>query len=291
MRNRNLITALMAGGLALAATQMTAQGTVEALPPQGDPQLGHHSQSSKEATAAGAPSAASELKASSIIGLLVRNESGERLGKASDLIVSMTSQSVPFAIVEYGGALGIGATRVAVPLSNLKLANEPRELILTATKEQFQSASAVPTGGWAAVASEDWLKTVDRFYGQPTIADQSRFERQEANGLAEGRESVRTPSEQKGATGLQDQRNAISPGSTNLITTLSDDYVLSKVKGVINQDEGSAASNIKVTVKNGVVTVKGKIANDAQKKMLVNQIKGLPGVDRVDDNGLGVSAK
>ena len=220
MRNRNLITALVAGGLALATTNLTAQGTEETLPAKGAPQLGQQNQTSKATAPAGAFNGASDLKASSIIGLAVRNESGERLGKAEDLIVSMASHSVPFAIVEYGGALGIGVTRIAVPLSDLKLASEPRELILTATREQFQSASAVPTGGWAAVAGEDWLKNVDRFYGQPSMTDESRYERQAATGLAEGREPVRNAVEQKGAIGLQDQPAATSPVATNLIGTL-----------------------------------------------------------------------
>ena len=283
MRNRNLIIALWASGVALAAMNLTAQSTDEASPGQSQPQLGQPGQSSTEATAAGATFGAADLKASSIIGLAVRNEADERLGRVQDLIVCMTSHSVPFAIVGYGGTLGIGQTRVAVPLADLQWSDITKELILTATKEQFQSASAVPTGGYAAVAGEDWVKSVDRFYGQPSMTSPSRYERQEATGMTEGREPVRTPAEQKVATGLQNQPPAATPGITNAVTQITDNYVMDKVNGVIRQDMGARAGGISVTIKNGVVTLQGKVASDSQKQELNNQIKAVPGVERVDD--------
>jgi osmotically-inducible protein OsmY len=280
MRNGNLIIGLVAGGVALAATNLTAQSGYGSSPAKSQPQLGQPGQSSIDVTPAGATFGASDLKASSIIGLAVRNESDERLGKVQDLIVCLKSHSVPFAIVGYGGTLGIGQTRVAVPLTDLQWSDETKELILTATKEQFQSASAVPTGGYVAVAGEDWAKSVDRFYGQPSMTSESRYERQEATGMTEGREPVRTPAEQKGATSLQNQ----PPGATtNADTAITDDYVMDKVNGVIRQDMGARADGISVTIKNGVATLQGKVASEAQKQEIENQVKAVPGVDRVDD--------
>src|ERR1035437_1578222 len=151
MRNRDMIIALLAGGLTLATTNLTAQSTDQTSPDKNTPGMGDSSQHYKAAQPAGATSGASDLKASSIIGLVVRNDSGERLGKVEDLIVRFDSHTVPFAIVAYGGALGIGDTRVAVPLTDRKWSSEPRELTLSATKQQFESASTTPTGAWLAV--------------------------------------------------------------------------------------------------------------------------------------------
>lgn len=279
MRSRNLITALVAGGLALATTNLTAQGTDELLLPQ----PGSAGQNSNVADLPDPPAGASDLKASSIIGLAVRNETGVRLGKVQDLIISMASHSAPFAIVEYGGTLGIGATRVAVPLADLKWSSESKELILTATKGEFESASPGPTSGWMAVADEDWVKNVDRFYGQPSMTSQSRYERQETTGMAEGREPVRNPVEPKGSTGLLDQQPGITSGTTNMAATPMDEYVRGKVNSVIRQDMGAGADGIQATVKNGIVTLQGKVGSEAQKQELENQIKAVPGVDGVDD--------
>ncbi len=281
MPDKNLIIALLAGGLALATTNLRAQAATAASPAMDPPEIGQQSQHSNAAQPA---SAASDLKASSIIGLAVRNESGERLGKVEDLIVRFTSQSVPFAIVEYGGALGIGGTRVAVPLTDLKWSSEAKELTLSATKEQFESASTTPSGAWAAIASEDCMKNVARFYGQPSINGQSRYERQEAAGMSEGREAVRNPAEQKGASGLLDPQPAANPADTNTLGTLTHDYVVDKVNAVIRQNLGANAGDIQVTVKNGKVTLAGKAASEAQKQAIENQIKAVAGVDQVENH-------
>ena len=283
MRNRNFIYALVAGGLALATTNLTAQGTEEPLPVKSQSQatITQQGQLPKEGTLVGA-SYSTCLKASSIIGMAVHDQSGERLGKVDDLVVNLSSQAAPFAIIEYGGALGIGVTRVAVPLTELKWSSEPKQLTFAATKEQFQSASVAPTGGWTAVAGEDWAKNIDRFYGQPVTTEQSRFERQEATGAGEGREPVRTPAEpNKGSTRLLNQPPGLSPGITNTLST--DDYVTEKVNGVVRQNMGDRADNIQVTIKNGRVTLKGKAASQEQRQTIENQIKAVPGVDRVDN--------
>jgi len=279
MRNGKLITALVAGVLALATTNLTAQAGDEPMTAQSQSPLGHQSQYSKGATPAGANFAASDLKASTLIGLPVRNETGERLGRVQDLIISMSSHSVPIAIVEYGGALGIGETHVAVPLSDLKWSNDTKDLTLTTTKEQFEAASTIPTGGWSALAGADCLKNVDRFYGQLSRTGESRYERQEATGMAEGRESVRNPGESKGATELMNES-----GTTNKFGTMTHDYVADKVNAVVRKNMGANADDIQVSVKNGIVTLKGKTANDAQRQAIVNQVKAVPGVNQVEDH-------
>jgi sporulation protein YlmC with PRC-barrel domain len=283
MRNNKMIFALVAGGLALASTNVTAQATEEGLPPTRQPQFGQLGQYSKPAEPAHSSAAASNLKASTIIGLPVRNDSGEALGKVQDLVVNLQTHSTPFAIVEYGGTLGIGQTRVAVPLTDFKWSSAPRELIVTATKAQFDTASSTPTGRWMAFASEDWTKTVDRFYGQPSAATASRYERQETSGMGEGREPVRNAAEQKGASQLLDQPPAISPGAENMLAKPADEDVATKVNGLIRQNVGDKADAIQVTIAQGVVTLSGKVASDAQKKVIETQIKALPGVDRVEN--------
>jgi hypothetical protein len=278
-----MITALAAGALALATTNLRAQSTEEAIPGKNSPQSGSLGQATKATERAGAPAESSDLKASSVIGLLVRNDTGVRLGKVEDLIVSMSSHTVPFAIIEYGGTLGIGQTRVAVPLTDLKWSNEPRQLILKASKEEFESATMTPTGGWVAVAGEDWLRNVDRYYGQPSLIGHSRYERQEAAGTTEGRETVRDPMERKGAADLLSPQLDAIPEGTNMVAPIPGDYVMDKVNSVVHQGLGAHAGDIQVTITNGVVTLRGKVASEAQKQELENQIKALPGVDQVDN--------
>ena len=89
-----MFTTLVAGALALATTNLTAQATDEALPPQ----PGYQGQAPKAKERASPLTEPLDLKASSIIGLLVRNETGVRLGKVQDLIVSMCIPKKPIII-------------------------------------------------------------------------------------------------------------------------------------------------------------------------------------------------
>ena len=45
-----------------------------------------------------------------------------------------------------------------------------------------------------------------------------------------------------------------------------------------------AARNVQVTLKEGLVTLKGKVPSDAQRKLVENQIKVIGGVDRVQND-------
>jgi len=282
MQNRNLITAFVAGVLALATTNLTAQGTSEVLPAPNQPQSGHPGLDPKPGQPVVTPAVASNLKVRSIVGLPVRNESGERLGKIQDLIVNLESHSAPVAIVEYGGTLGVGGTRVAVPLTDLKWSSEPKQLTLTATREQFESASFSPTGGWMAFAGEEWLKNVDRFYGQPSTTGQSRYERQEATGLTGGREPIRNPAKEESVNSPPDEPSGANPAAQNMAAPLADD-IMGRINDVIRQQTGDGARDIQVTLKDGIVTLSGKIASDAQKRIIEDQIKALGGVDAVEN--------
>jgi hypothetical protein len=288
MRNRNLITVLVTGGLALAAANLTARGGAEdplQTPATLQPSLESHAskEASKEALLAAVPAAGSNLKASSIIGLQVRNDSGDRLGKVQDIIVNLESHSAPFAIVEFGGTLGIGATHVAVPLTDLKWSSDPKQLLLMATKDEFQSASSAPTGAWMMVSGEEWTRSVDKFYGQPSTTDRSRYERQETTGIIQGREPVRNPTEAKSANELLNPTPGTVPEEKNLAKPTDDDLT-AKVNGLVREDVGQDADNIQVSIENGVVTLKGKVSSAAQKQALETKIKALPGVTRIEDN-------
>jgi osmotically-inducible protein OsmY len=289
MKNRSWITALVAGGLALTAANLTAQAADDTVPKPDQRQVTHENQPPKVTqpyTTTALP-VGENMKASTLIGMHIRNDAGDKLGKLQDIIVNLESHSAPFAIVEYGGALGIGVTHIAVPLSSFKYTSEPKQLILSATKEEFQAASATPTGGWMIASGEEWAKNVDKYYGQPASMDRSRFERQEATDVFKGREAVRNPTEvrnpaEKSASELLNPTPGTVPEQQNLNRSTDEDLT-SRVTGLVRTDAGQDADNIQVSIKDGVVTLNGK-ASASQKQSLESKIRGLPGVTRVENN-------
>jgi sporulation protein YlmC with PRC-barrel domain len=67
----------------------------------------------------------------------VRNDKGEKIGKTEDFIVK-SDGTVTFAIIDVGGFLGIGAHRVAIPVSQIS-AVKPHVVVPGATKEALKS--------------------------------------------------------------------------------------------------------------------------------------------------------
>jgi sporulation protein YlmC with PRC-barrel domain len=67
----------------------------------------------------------------------VWNDKGEKIGKTEDFIVKADG-TVTFAIIDVGGFLGIGAHRVAIPVSQIS-AVKPHVVVPGASKEALKS--------------------------------------------------------------------------------------------------------------------------------------------------------
>jgi len=257
-KQQRLAAALLIVGLALTTSSVRAQ---QNQPNRPDAPYGQTKARSKQ-TGQG------QLKASQIIGMSVKNYQDEDLGQVQDLIVDFDSYSVPCAIIAHGGALGIGRTKTAVPMSAFQCSStESKTLMLSATKEQLQAASKTPTGDWAKVSDAEWTKTVDGFYGHPFRT--GRFERQPLDGTSDQRLPVREPTEQKGAELL------IKPNDTTL-----NQQVRATIEGEVRPE---IAQNVQVTVENGVVFLSGQVENQTAKQNIDAKIAALPGVQRVEN--------
>jgi len=100
--------------------------------------------------------------ASEIVGTQVKNPQGEVLGKIDDLVFDDEGQ-ISFAILGYGGFLGIGQNLVAVPITSLSYTEEPRQFLFDITKEGIQSA---PLFSKKALDDPSWADMSYRYFGQ-----------------------------------------------------------------------------------------------------------------------------
>ena len=299
MKKKSIVAGMLACSL-IVGTGQAAKGTADpaAAPAPADPT--HPNQPTQTAKDPGQSQMAPEqsyLGFTHLIGREVRNDTGERLGIVDDLIINLDSHTTPFAIIRYGGTLGMGGTRVAVPLKELKWSGETKAFSLAATKEQFQSAMPAPTGGWAAAGSQEWASKVDRFYGDPGKSDLSQTGRSSITEGSDVREFVREAAPPRPATVPEAQPPTVDPGA-NQPPTLdpavkvaplapAEGDLSARVTKLINRQAGAGTSgDVQATVENGVVTLKGKVATAAQKQDLETQIKALSGVAQVIDDQL-----
>ena len=105
-------------------------------------------------------------KASEIIGMTVKNNQGEKLGKVEDLAVDVESGRIVQVILSIGGFIGVGDTLTAVPPGALHHDVSEKVLRLDADQEKLKAAPKFEMSKWAEDCDCDHLTEVYRHYGQ-----------------------------------------------------------------------------------------------------------------------------
>ncbi|MEY2439699.1 MAG: hypothetical protein QOI34_1084, partial [Verrucomicrobiota bacterium] len=102
------------------------------------------------------------VQASEIKGTHVRNLQNQDLGEIEEVLIEPDSGHVRFVILEVGGFLGIGATRVAVPWMAFHISKEGNKpkWILDATKERLEKAPKVQGNGYDRLYTQEDAKPV-----------------------------------------------------------------------------------------------------------------------------------
>ena len=88
-------------------------------------------------TAAGHTAA---IRAKKVSGTTVSDPSGNKIGQVEDMILDKLSNNIMFAVVSFGGFLGISEKYHPVPWSSLKYDKNEDSYIVDFTKEQLEAA-------------------------------------------------------------------------------------------------------------------------------------------------------
>lgn len=105
-------------------------------------------------------------RVSAIKGADVKNNSGENLGDIQDLVLNAHDGQVRYAVLSFGGILGIGDKLFAIPMSSLQTDSAKKEFILNVPKEQLKKAPGFNSKDWPDFADTQFLSTIDRYYGE-----------------------------------------------------------------------------------------------------------------------------
>jgi sporulation protein YlmC with PRC-barrel domain len=97
-------------------------------------------------------------------GTTVYNSAGEKLGTIDDLMIDKISGQVRYAVMEFGGFLGIGTDRYPVPWNMLKYDTSQDGYVVPLEKSQLEGA---PRYGDDNVPDYDdtYRTSVDKYYG------------------------------------------------------------------------------------------------------------------------------
>jgi sporulation protein YlmC with PRC-barrel domain len=92
------------------------------------------------------------IRAKKVIGTNVKNAAGEKIGQVEDVVLDKLSNNIMFAIVGFGGFLGVGEKYHPVPWSSLNYDESEGGYVVNFTKEQLKAA---PSDSLEALTRED----------------------------------------------------------------------------------------------------------------------------------------
>jgi hypothetical protein len=105
------------------------------------------------------------MGATVVVGDRVVNGRGERLGRIAELMVDMGSGRIAYAVLSFGGVLGVGDKLFAVPWSALRLDPDGRQFIFEVEKEKLERAPGFDKDHWPSSADARWAAEVHSHYG------------------------------------------------------------------------------------------------------------------------------
>ena len=105
------------------------------------------------------------MGADTLIGNDVYSQNEEDLGDIKEIMLDTSTGKVSYAVLSYGGFLGMGEKLFAVPWEALKLDTENKRFVLNVDSEKLESAPGFDKDNWPNMADEKWADSIHSFYG------------------------------------------------------------------------------------------------------------------------------
>ena len=105
------------------------------------------------------------MGADTLIGDSVVNAQEENLGDIKEIMIDMRSGQVAYAVLSFGGFLGVGEKLFAVPWQALQLDTVNKRFMLNIDKSRLQKAPGFDPSAWPDMSDVGWSNQIHSFYG------------------------------------------------------------------------------------------------------------------------------
>jgi sporulation protein YlmC with PRC-barrel domain len=104
------------------------------------------------------------IAASMVNGTTVYDPDGTRIGSIEDIMIDKMSGTARFAVLSFGGFLGIGDQHYPLPWTSLKYDVGLGGYVVNVSREQLQHAPAYPATETPRWEDRNWGSAVDEYY-------------------------------------------------------------------------------------------------------------------------------
>ena len=105
------------------------------------------------------------MRSSTLFSYRVKSPQGEDLGKIEEIMIDMELKRIAYAVLSFGGFLGLGDKWVPVPWDALMLKPDEKVLILNIDKEKLQKAPNFDRATLPELANRQWGAVIHTYYG------------------------------------------------------------------------------------------------------------------------------
>ena len=95
----------------------------------------------------------------------MRNLKGDDLGKIHELMIDVATGRIAYAVLVYGGFLGMGDKLSAIPWEALMKRSDERQFVLDLDEETLKTAPGFDRDHYPTTADTNWLSNVYTHYG------------------------------------------------------------------------------------------------------------------------------
>lgn len=104
------------------------------------------------------------MGADTLIGNDVYNAEDEDLGDIKEIMLDTQSGQVAYAVLSFGGFLGMGEKLFAVPWSLLKLDTANKRFVLDVDKDRLAHAPGFDKDDWPDMQDPTWGRDIHAYY-------------------------------------------------------------------------------------------------------------------------------
>ncbi len=105
------------------------------------------------------------LSSTSITGTNVTNQKGENLGEIKDLMIDTETGTVNYAVLSFGGFLGLGDKYFAVPFEAFNVNSTTERFVLNVTKDRLENAPGFEKDNWPKTSDNKYWDNLYDHYG------------------------------------------------------------------------------------------------------------------------------
>jgi len=105
------------------------------------------------------------MGADTLIGNDVYNSQDEDLGDIKEIMLDVAAGRISYAVLSFGGIMGMGEKLFAVPWAALTLDTVNKRFTLDVSKERLASAPGFDKDNWPNMSDKSWMAGVHDYYG------------------------------------------------------------------------------------------------------------------------------